>query len=214
MQESKLVDIVTKEIIRHKSESTLLAISGGADSWFLYFLLKKMNISFKTLTLSFEKKNYGEEKVVTKYLSHLGEKTNFQYVSSQQMIEEFYAFSRELKIEIYNLHAISKWILAKRAKELGFKRVITGDGADQWFRKEDCDLFPITQSCFKYFGVEIITPLAIDKTWGLVNGKNLVRGYVSKNLKIFNCEKIVKLYPDDDFLPLNCLQVSRSLVSL
>ncbi|NQZ00606.1 MAG: hypothetical protein HRT45_08060 [Bdellovibrionales bacterium] len=215
MRRDQFVKIIAKNLRDQIDGQVLLALSGGADSWFLYFVLRELEISFTPVTLKFEKEEYGESRLVESYFSSLEDSPRFEWVSCESVLEEFRAFSKRTGIVIYNLHPISKWILAKRAKALGFSQVVTGDGADQWFRGEsNCDLYPIVQRCFEVFDLDLITPFACEETWGVAPAKQIVYDYVGERLNGFKKTKTVKLYPDDDFLPLSCLEQSRLLVEV
>ncbi|MBU1537284.1 hypothetical protein KKF84_18345 [Myxococcota bacterium] len=194
----------------HKGKNIFLGLSAGADSWFLLFLLKNLDIPFTPLSLNFEKRVYCEWDKIQHYSKHSNTSIKSTYVSKNQMVMAFYAFTNALKIPIYNLHPVSKWILAERAQIMGADLVITGDGADQWFEAvEQCDLFPITQAAFNFHNVPLVTPFATKQLWQYPQGKQIVREYVISHLGEFDSSKTVVLYPDDDFYPLTCLQKSH-----
>lgn len=196
-----------------RSLNPVLALSGGTDSWFLFRLLKENKIPFRPISLTFEKENYGEEELVKSYADVNAKEIHFIRISKRQMLEAFYRFSHRLKIPIYNLHAVSKWVLAEQCKELGFSHVVSGDGADQWFERiNPCDLLPITQRCFRHVSVELWTPFTQDFFWGHSLAKKLMQKELLSQIPHFSPSKNVRLYPDDDFLPLTCQEKSLRLI--
>lgn len=60
---------------------------------------------------------------------------------------------------IYNLHPVSKLLLAEALRDAGVPEIIGGDAADQIFRGEStCDLLPLTLACFAHAGVRLHLP--------------------------------------------------------
>ena len=60
---------------------------------------------------------------------------------------------------LYNLHPVSKLLLARRLKERGIERVISGDGADQVFAGvSGWDYLPIVAALFDGAGVALCCP--------------------------------------------------------
>jgi hypothetical protein len=73
-----------------------------------------------------------------------------------QLLPEFVATTES---PIYNLHPVSKLLLARAVAERGVTTLISGDGADQVMRWDwHCDLLPLTLTCFRATGVHLATP--------------------------------------------------------
>jgi len=80
-------------------------------------------------------------------------------VTESEFVNALPDFVEAVESPIYNLHPVSKWLLAQALKNEGVSQLVTGDGADQVMRQEtDCDLLPLTLSCFRASGVDLITP--------------------------------------------------------
>ena len=82
--------------------------------------------------------------------------------------------------------------------------LVTGDAADQVFRCEtSCDLLPLTQSCFRHAGVELITPFLAPEVRALCvepDPHKLPLRQLAASLGIPDIPKRPTLYPGDSIL--------------
>lgn len=155
---SPLGQALTGVLTRLPAEQPVaVAVSGGLDSWVLALLLRNAGYRVQGYSLVSRVPGYCEWEQ-TAALS-----TQFDLPVEPIEAEDFEsALPRFLAITrapIYNLHPISKLLLAEGLAARGVKRVVTGDAADQVFRCEtECDLLPLTQACFRHANVELVTP--------------------------------------------------------
>lgn len=134
-----------------------VALSGGLDSWVLALLLRQMGRDVAGYSLVSRVQGYCEWEQVRA----LAER--FEIVTTPLEASDFEAalprFLRITRTPIYNLHPVSKLLLAEGLAARGIDHIVTGDAADQVFRGEtECDLLPLTQACFAHTGVGLITP--------------------------------------------------------
>lgn len=134
-----------------------VAVSGGLDSWVLALLLHRLGRSVAGYTLVSNVPGYCE------WEQTLAISRNFDIPVHPIEPAPFDAalprFLQVTRTPIYNLHPVSKLLLAEGLAARGITRIVTGDAADQVFRCESaCDLLPLTQACFRHCGVELITP--------------------------------------------------------
>jgi asparagine synthetase B (glutamine-hydrolysing) len=152
------------------SREVTVALSGGLDSQFLALDLIRRGFQVKAVTIKSNIPGYCEWDQTQRFaLEH-----SLELVPIEVCREDFYqALPEMLKIveePIYNLHAVSKYLLAKGLKELGISRCMTGDGADQVFAAAlECDLYRLTKKCFQAFGIDLLTPLATSAMVGFVS---------------------------------------------
>lgn len=108
--------------------------SGGLDSSLITsMILKKESnytipISIKFLPNSVDDEKYG--KMLSKNLNKEFEWVNISDQIARDTLEELIKFLDE---PLENPTHVGTYLMAKRAKELGLKTIITGDGADEFF---------------------------------------------------------------------------------
>lgn len=166
---SPLGQALTTVLVRlPAAEPVAVALSGGLDSWVLALLLRDAGYRVRGLSLVSRVPGYCEWEQV-EALSR-----QFQLpVEPIEVVEDGFesALSRFLAVTqtpIYNLHPVSKLLLAEGAAARGVRSIVSGDAADQVFRCEtDCDLLPLTQACFRYARVELHTPFLAPEVRGL-----------------------------------------------
>lgn len=136
-----------------------VAVSGGLDSWVLALLLREMGRPVAGYTLVSGVAGYCE------YAQTLQLARQFDVPLDPIPVEEggFEAalprFLQITRTPIYNLHPVSKLLLAEGLAARGVTAIISGDAADQVFRCEsECDLLPLTTVCFAHAGVTLHTP--------------------------------------------------------
>jgi asparagine synthase (glutamine-hydrolysing) len=134
-----------------------VAVSGGLDSWVLVRLLQEMGRPARGYTLATGIAGYCElertQALAERFAVPL---TVFRAPDLEGALGRFLRVTRT---PIYNLHPVSKLLLAEGLREAGVAEVMGGDAADQVFRGEtNCDLLPLTQACFAYAGVRLHLP--------------------------------------------------------
>jgi asparagine synthase (glutamine-hydrolysing) len=134
-----------------------VAVSGGLDSWVLALLLRRMGRRVRGYTLVSNVAGYCEASQTAALAHSFG--VALSAIPSTDFEAALPRFLRVTQTPIYNLHPVSKLLLAEALAGRGVDRVVTGDAADQVFRCEsDCDLLPLTQACFAHARVALLTP--------------------------------------------------------
>lgn len=142
-----------------KAATVAVAVSGGIDSWLLVAILKSLGYQVQGFYLHSGVAGYCEREQVSRFSEVL--RTPCQYISVTtadflRILPEFLAITG---MPIYNLHPVSKLLLARGLQERGIRTIVTGDGADQIMRHDwQCDLLPLTLTCFGATGVQVILP--------------------------------------------------------
>lgn len=134
-----------------------VAVSGGLDSWVLALLLRCAGHSVRGYTLVSNVPGYCEanqtEALARRF--HIA----LEQIPAPDFEEALPRFLQITRTPIYNLHPISKLLLAEALAARGVDWIVTGDAADQVFRCEStCDLLPLTQGCFAHVRVGLVTP--------------------------------------------------------
>jgi hypothetical protein len=89
-------------------------------------------------------------------------------VTADDFVESAAEFVAVTETPIYNLHPVSKLLLAKGLARNGVTSIVTGDGADQVMRHDwDCDLLPLTLTCFQSAGVRVVAPFLSERVVAL-----------------------------------------------
>ncbi|HEU0124332.1 MAG TPA: asparagine synthase-related protein [Bryobacteraceae bacterium] len=136
-----------------------VALSGGLDSWVLALLLRERGTAVRGYTLRSDVAGYCEWPQTQALAGQFGMPLEAIRVGPGAFAEALPRFLAVTKTPIYNLHPVSKLLLAEALAQRGETMAVTGDGADQVFRCDrDCDLFPLTQACFLHAGVRLHTP--------------------------------------------------------
>jgi PP-loop superfamily ATP-utilizing enzyme len=134
-----------------------VALSGGLDSWVLALLLRQLGRPVCGYSLVSGIPGYCEWEQV-QVLARQFEVAVEPLPASgfEAALPRFLAITRT---PVYNLHPVSKLLLAEALAARGIAAIYTGDGADQVFRLETgCDLRPLTEACFRHAGVELLSP--------------------------------------------------------
>jgi asparagine synthetase B (glutamine-hydrolysing) len=134
-----------------------LALSGGIDSWVLALLLRSTGRTVAGYSLVSGVPGYCEwEQVEQLALRFEIPVEPIPAADFEAALPRFLAVTRT---PIYNLHPVSKLLLAEGLAARNVSYVVSGDAADQVFRCEsECDLLPLTQACFAHARVRLETP--------------------------------------------------------
>ncbi len=136
-----------------------VAVSGGIDSWLLAVLVRSLGHRVQAWYLETDVPGYCEREQTTCLSRALGIPYEPIRVAADDFLSALPDFIAITETPIYNLHPVSKLLLAKALRERGVSSIVTGDGADQVMRHEwDCDLLPLTRACFHAAGIGLVTP--------------------------------------------------------
>jgi PP-loop superfamily ATP-utilizing enzyme len=145
-----------------------VAVSGGIDSWVLAALLKRAGCRVRGWYLESGVEGYCEREQVLRFREEVGIPCEHIRVTGADFVESAAEFVAVTETPIYNLHPVSKLLLAKGLARNGVTSVVTGDGADQVMRHDwDCDLLPLTLTCFRSAGVQVVAPFLSETVVGL-----------------------------------------------
>lgn len=136
-----------------------VALSGGLDSWVLALLLRRRGTEVRGYTLRSDVPGYCEWGQTLALAERFAMPLEAIRVGPDAFTEALPRFLAVTRTPIYNLHPVSKLLLAEAFAARGVAVAVTGDAADQVFRCEaECDLLPLTQACFRHAGVGLCTP--------------------------------------------------------
>ena len=136
-----------------------VAVSGGIDSWLLAAILQAEGYRVRAWYLESGIPGYCERDRVEHIARTMGIACQHIRVTADSFLTAAPEFVALSETPIYNLHPVSKWLLADALSREGVGIVVTGDGADQVMRWEwDCDLLPMTITCFQRAGVRLVAP--------------------------------------------------------
>jgi hypothetical protein len=192
-------DLAGRLVTEMADECSDVAVSGGTDSWLLAALLKARGQRVRGWYLESRIPGYCEREQVLTMADALGVECCCLRVSADQFVEALPAFVAHTESPIYNLHPVSKWLLARELARRGVTSIISGDGADQVLRCEwDCDLLPLTLTCFQAAGVRLIAPFLSESVVALCRvpspQKALVR-HLARRLGVPETAKRPTLFP-------------------
>jgi asparagine synthase (glutamine-hydrolysing) len=144
-------------LIQALPSTNAVAVSGGLDSWVLALLLRQLGRPVRAYTLATSIADYCELPRTTALAAQFQVPlTVFAAPDLEAALPRFLALTRT---PIYNLHPVSKLLLAEALRDAGVPEIIGGDAADQVFRGETtCDLLPLTLACFAHAGVRLHLP--------------------------------------------------------
>ena len=138
-----------------------VALSGGLDSALLVAILRRLGFNnIPVFTLASQLPGYCERVVTAEAARRLGVK-DLQVIetSGRDMIGAFPTVIAAAEVPLFNLHPVSRWLLARALHREGYEVLLTGDGADPIFAGSDPrNYLPIMGSLTRAAGVELRSP--------------------------------------------------------
>ncbi|MDC0716608.1 asparagine synthase-related protein [Nannocystis bainbridge] len=129
-----------------------LALSGGVDSAALAGLLGARATVY---TLAPELPGYSEEAEARAVAGALGLPLRVIRVTAADYVEALPQVIAACEAPLYNLHPVSRWLLARAVRADGHDVLVTGDGADEVFRgTSGADYLPIVGALARAAGLE------------------------------------------------------------
>ncbi len=108
-----------------------LALSGGLDSAVLLAVLRDRAIPY---TLATGLPGYDESPRAGAVADALGVELRLVHVGPADLVDALPAAVRAAEAPLWNLHPVSRLLLARRIAAEGFRQLVAGDGADELFR--------------------------------------------------------------------------------
>jgi len=143
-----------------QSRRPALALSGGLDSAFLLALCRRIEADITVVTLGASLPGYCEKETTLAAAKSLGcDDVLILEAKADDFIQALPAAIAAGETPLYNLHPVSKWLLARELRRRGFDTVITGDGADQVFAGADSrNYLPIVGAMTRAAGIALACP--------------------------------------------------------
>ena len=138
-----------------------VALSGGLDSALLIALLRKMGRDdLPVVTLATNLPGYCELDETRRTALALGVKDlRVIEIDAEAMIQALPDAIGAAEVPLFNLHPVSRWLLAQAMQREGFEVLITGDGADQIFAGSDArNYIPIVGALTRASGLDLRSP--------------------------------------------------------
>jgi len=136
--------------------SVALALSGGVDSAVLAALLRGRAVAY---TLAPALPGYNEASEAQQIADGLGIALRRVVVTEDELVAALPAVIRACECPLYNLHPVSRYLLARAVRAEGHDVLITGDGADEVFRgRSGADYLPIVGSLTRAAGMVAFAP--------------------------------------------------------
>ncbi len=136
--------------------SAALALSGGVDSAVLAALLRGRVVAY---TLAPELPGYSEASEAQALADGLGIPLRRVSATEDDFMTALPAAIRACECPLYNLHPVSRYLLARAVRADGFDMLVTGDGADEVFRgSSGADYLPIVGALTRAAGLVAIAP--------------------------------------------------------
>jgi hypothetical protein len=181
---------------------TAVAVSGGIDCWLLAALLKSDGRAVRGWYLESGVPGYCERDQVLRMADAVGISCECIRVEADDFLRALPRFVAVTETPIYNLHPVSKLLLAEGLAKRGIRAVVSGDGADQVMRWDwNCDLLPLTLTCFEAAGVRLVAPFLGESVISLCRtpsaDKSPVRA-LARQLGVPDVPKRPTLFPEID----------------
>ncbi len=140
-------------------EGAALWLSGGLDSALLLALLRRLGHTPATYVLAPRLRDYDESLRAIAHARALGIDPIVVPATVDDFVDALPAAVAAAETPFWNLHPVSKFLLARRTAADGFAAAITGDGADEAFAAAPVDDYlPLVVAIARAGGVEVRSP--------------------------------------------------------
>jgi asparagine synthetase B (glutamine-hydrolysing) len=142
------------------SRRPALALSGGLDSALLLALCRRRHPDLAVVTLATSFPGYCELETTLATARALGfPDVQVIKANADDFLSALPGAIAAAERPLYNLHPVSKWLLARELRRGGFDLLITGDGADQVFAGSDPrDYLPIVGASVRAAALALACP--------------------------------------------------------
>lgn len=206
-QDGDLLDLLASVLDRALAPKTALALGGGLDSALLLAVIRRvLNKDVPVFSLCASIPGYSEREAIVAATRSLDVEPNLLQATNGDFVETLSDCIKAAEVPLYNLHPVSKLLLARRLKERGIERVITGDGADQVFAGvPGWDYLPIVAALIAAGGVALSCPFLYPRVaaWAADRAdpsKSALRSVARRLLpaQIADAPKVGQLAPEMD----------------
>ena len=152
-----------------RARNLAVALSGGLDSALVLALVHRLTgRRVPVITIATEFPGYCEldETLETARRLNAGE-VDVVRVQAEQMISALPDAIAACETPLFNLHPVTKLLLARAAAQRGFDAILTGDGADQVFAGSDArNYLPIVGAMVRTTGIALLSPFFDERIVG------------------------------------------------
>ena len=138
--EQTVIDITTSLLkdsigIRLRSDANVACyLSGGIDSSAIYGMANEIsNSPLSAFTISFGDLDYDEADIAKRTVNHFGGNIDILSIGESDIADSLSDAIYHSEVTMFNSHGAAKYLLSKRVRDMGFKVVLTGEGADESF---------------------------------------------------------------------------------
>jgi asparagine synthetase B (glutamine-hydrolysing) len=157
-----LLDILADGVRQAAEEHgrVALALSGGFDSALVLGLVERLGAgNVVAYSVAADLEGYTEREATLATARFFGREVRLVEAGEEDFIAALPAAVRAMETPLYNLHPLSKYLLASRLRSDGIPVVLTGDGADQVFSGVGAaNYIPLIGSLFASQGIEVRSP--------------------------------------------------------
>ncbi|HEY0663855.1 MAG TPA: asparagine synthase-related protein [Thiobacillaceae bacterium] len=126
-----LLDVAVREA---DAPSTAAFLSGGTDSSTVVgTLTATRGTGVDTFSIGFDAKGFDEMEYARCAADHYGSRANEYYLKPDDILTAIPVIAREYDEPFGNNSAVPAYFCARNARELGFERMLAGDGGDEIF---------------------------------------------------------------------------------
>jgi asparagine synthase (glutamine-hydrolysing) len=140
-----------------------VALSGGLDSAVILALVREREPDVEALVLAPQLPGYDESERALETARRLQVRVTVMEARADDYRDQLRAAIRAFETPLYNLHPVSKWLLACTARQRGVASLLGGDGIDQVVRRDvSADYLPLTSAAFEAAGIQFYAPFLDD----------------------------------------------------
>jgi asparagine synthase (glutamine-hydrolysing) len=133
--------VETLRLLRQAVNRTMIAevpvavmLSGGIDSSAIAALAKECSPKLQAITIGYEGHSLNDERAVSRrFARELGITIHEIQIGKEDFVAAFDEYPKSLDESIWDPASVMQWYIFRRASELGFKVLLSGQGSDELF---------------------------------------------------------------------------------